>query len=383
MNGGKTMKKRIFRLHTTLLASAILLTACNLQLGGGQLKPIATPSATLQPEMILGVQGDGQTSFPGIPWIRLSYPTCVESKLRGQVLKDTIQQYHQQGIHVLLSYCQFSGSGLFDTNKLNDAAQGGADAVQCGNEQMKQSTSTTYIKPEDFARFFVLCRDAMHTVRPNIPIILGAMDPLVVPNDNAKLATQVQYLNEMQVAMNASGQSGGKWDWHSQILGLIDSWHNGYPDADTNNLAQLFGFWAQQLHVSINSGDLGKHLWVIEGTGCVNGCGIDASSAREIAISHILTMITDVQTAIRYQVPFFYFSGKDFFQPGQSQFWPMGVLDANGHPKPLHQDLSMGSRTLEMSCSLGKVRVETQDQLLAKLYSDCKLPGDYVKTLQN
>jgi hypothetical protein len=382
MKGGKTLKKRIFMLLTTLLASALPLTACNLQLGGQQ-TPIATPSATLQPETILGVQGDGQTSFPGITWIRLSYPTCVASKLSGQVLKDTIQQYHQQGIHILLSYCQSNGSGLFDTSKLNDAAQGGADAVQCGNEQMKQSTSTSYIKPEDFARFFVLCRDAMHAVHPNIPIILGAMDPLVLPNDNAKLAIQVQYLNEIQNAMNASGQSGGKWDWHTQILGLIDSWHNGYPDADTNNLAQLFDFWAQQLHVSINSGDLGKHLWVIEGTGCVNGCGIDASSAREIAISHILTMITDVQTTLRFQVPFFYFSGKDFFQPGQSQFWPMGVLDANGDPKPLRQDLPMGSRTLEMSCSSGKVLVETQDQLLAKLYSSCKLPDDYVNTLQN
>src|SRR5437763_1851514 len=82
-----------------------------------------------------------------------------------------------------------------------------------------------------------------------IPIILGAMDPLVVPDDNAKLANQVQYLDAMQSAMNTSVHPGGNWNWRSQaILGLIDSWHNGYPSAATNNLYQLFAFWAQQLH---------------------------------------------------------------------------------------------------------------------------------------
>ncbi len=397
------MEKRIFMLLALLLTSGLLLSACQAGsiLGGGQPKPIVTPSTKLEPEPILGVQGDAQTpltSYAGIPWVRLSYPTCVESSLRGQVLKTTIQRYHQEGVHVLLSYCQFNGPGLFNTSKLNDAAQGGADAVQCGNEQMKQSKSTTYIQPAVFAKFFVLCRDAMHAVRPDIPIIIGAMDPLVVPNDDAKLAAQVQYLNDLQTAMNTmqpsqqptqttqttqSAQTGGKWDWHTQILGLIDSWHNGYPNADTNNLAQLFNFWAGQLHVSINSGDLGKHLWVIEGTGCVDGCGIDASSKSVIAISHILTLITDVQTALRFQVPFFYFSGKDFFQSGQTQFWPMGILDTNGHPKPLRQDLVMGARVLEMTCATGKVRVEAQEQLLANLYSNCKLPSDYVNTLQS
>ncbi|GAC1631731.1 MAG: hypothetical protein NVS4B7_19590 [Ktedonobacteraceae bacterium] len=134
------------------------------------------------------------------------------------------------------------------------------------------------------------------------------MDPLVVPDDNAKLANQVQYLNAMQSAMNASVHPGGNWNWRSQILGLIDSWHNGYPNAATNNLYQLFAFWSPQLHIDINSGALGSHLWVIEGTGCVNGCGIDASNARETAISHILTLITDVQTSMKYRVPFADFS---------------------------------------------------------------------------
>jgi hypothetical protein len=221
----------------------------------------------------------------------------------------------------------------------------------------------------------------MQAVRPGIPIILGAMDPLVVPDDNAKLMNQVQYLDAMQSAMNSAVHPGGNWDWHSQILGLIDSWHNGYPSADTNNLYQLFAYWAQQLHVTITSGDLGKHLWVIEGTGCVNGCGIDASNAREAAISHILTLITDVLTTMKYHVPFFYFSGKDFYI-GQT-FWPLGILDVNGHPKPLRQDLPMGARTLEMTCSSGKVRVVDQEQLLAKLYGGCTLPANYVGVLES
>jgi hypothetical protein len=171
------------------------------------------------------------------------------------------------------------------------------------------------------------------------------------------------------------------WNWRSQSLGLIDSWHNGYPDSNTNNLARLYAFWAQQLRVNINSGDLGKHLWVVEGTGCVSGCGIDASNARVVAISHILTLITDVQTTVGYGVPFFYFSGKDFYTPQVG--WIYGVLDANGHPKPLRQDLPMGAVKLTMSCpSSGQVVVTDQEQLLAKLYSGCKLPADYTSTLE-
>ena len=120
---------------------------------------------------------------------------------------------------------------------------------------------------------------------------------------------------------------------------------------------------------------------MVEGTGCVAGCGIEASNAREVAISHILTLITDVQTTIKYSVPFFYFSGKDFYTPQIG--WIYGVLDVNGHPKPLRQDLPMGTRTLAMSCSSGKVVVADQGQLLAKLYSGCTLPTDYVKALES
>ena len=387
-------RKFLITLAAVLVGSILLvaLSACQVQIGGtGQQQGTATPSTTstsssaFRPETVLGIQGDAHISYPGIPWVRLSYPTCGSSPTTGtvgQMLKSTIQSYNNQGVRVMLTYCQTGSASLFDTNRLNDAALGGADAVQCGNEQMKQSTATTYVTPENFAKFFDLCQNAMHAVRPGIPIILGAMDPLVVPDDNAKLANQVQYLNAMQSAMNASVHPGGNWNWHSQIiLGLIDSWHNGYPNAATNNLYQLFAFWAQQLHIDINSGALGKHLWVIEGTGCVKGCGIDTSNARETAISHILTLITDVQTTMKYHVPFFYFSGKDFVIGKTS--WPLGVLNVNGHPKPLRQDLQMGARTLAMSCSSGTTTVADQEQLLAKLYSGCTLPTNYVSTLES
>ncbi len=107
---------------------------------------------------------------------------------------------------------------------------------------------------------------------------------------------------------------------------------------------------------------------------------INSSSAYAVAVSHILTLITDVQTILRYQVPFFYFSTKDFFGAGGT-FWPMGVRSVSDNAKPLRQDLGMGARTLNMSCSSGNVTVTTQEQLLARLYNGCKLPGDYLSTL--
>jgi hypothetical protein len=377
------MKRKFWIFLVATLVGSVLLTACQIQIGSGGTTPVATPSVAFRPGTVLGIQGDATTysSYPGIAWVRLSYPTCIASDLSGQVLKNTINTYHTQGMHVLLTYCQTNGANLFDMNRLNDVAQAGADAVQCGNEQMKQSATTLYVTPDRFARFFDLCQGAIHAQRPAIPVILGAMDPLVVPDDNAKLMEQVHYLDVMQSAMNASVHPGGSWNWRSQTLGLIDSWHNGYPSADTNNLSQLFAFWAQQLHIGINSGNLGKHLWVVEGTGCVNGCGIDASNPREVAISHIMTLITDVETTVGYGVPFFYFSGKDFYSAQIG--WIFGVLDANGHPKPLRQDLQMGAVKLVLSCSSGKIVVADQEQLLAKLYSGCKLPTDYASTLQS
>ena len=174
---------------------------------------------------------------------------------------------------------------------------------------------------------------------------------------------------------------GGHWSWRSQTLGLIDSWHNGYPNQNTNSLYGLFLFWAQQFNVNLNNGGLGKHIWVVEGTGCYQGCGINAYSPYEVAVSHILTLITDVQTALRYKVPFFYFSGKDFFFTVKGNVAPFGVLNVNGHPKPIRQDLRMGARSLAMSCSNGQVTVLDQEQLLAKLYAGCSLPSNYLSIL--
>jgi hypothetical protein len=75
------------------------------------------------------------------------------------------------------------------------------------------------------------------------------------------------------------------------------------------------------------------------------------------------------------KVPFFYFSGRDFFDQGV--VWPIGILDTGGNPKPLRQDLSMGARTLALSCPDGSVTVQDQLQLLGKLYAGCQPPSNY------
>ena len=341
--------------------------------------PAALPPVQ-DPGSVLGINGDPEINYPNISWARLSYPTCGWGDYTGKKLQSAIERYHAQGIRVMLTFCQSStGAGLFDTQKLNDAAQGGADAVQCGNEQMKQNAATMYITPANFAKFYDLCASAMHAINPNIPIILGSLDPQVADTNYAEIQNQIEYLNQMQQAMNTQVHPGGNWDWHTQIIGLIDSWHNGYPSSYTNNLYGLFVFWAQQLHVNLNSGELGKHLWVIEGTGCFKDCGIDSSSSYQVAVSHILTLITDVQTTMKYRVPFFYFSGTDFNLDGV--LWPIGVLNTHNQSKPLRQDLPMGARTLTLTCSSGQVKVEDQEQLLARMYSGCTLPGNYVSVL--
>ena len=341
-----------------------------------------TPTPIVLPNVpTLGIDGSPQNGYPGIPWLRLSYPSCgLYGNVSGSALKNRILHYHILGIHVLLIVCQVhDGPALFQTNWLNDAAQGGADAVQCGNEQMKINTFTTYIPPADFARFYDLCQQAVHAVRPGIPVLLGSLDPHVGGIDYQPLVDQASYLNAVQYAMNTQVHPGGNWSWRSQIIGLIDSWHNGYPNSGVNSLYGLFSFWAQQFQVDLNSGGLGKHLWVIEGTGCFKGCGLDPYNSYEIAVSHILTLVTDVQTTLRYHVPFFYFSDKDFVSEGT--FWPIGILDANGHSKPLRQDLPMGARTLTMSCPGSQPTVADQEQLLAKLYGGCSLPGNYIGIL--
>ncbi len=332
------------------------------------------------PASVLGIVADAQTAFESIPWVRLGYYTCGTNNVQGDVLKKTVESYHRQGVRVLLSVCQWAtDTGLFDTKILNDAAQGGSDAVQCGNEEMKSGAFNRYITPQNFARFFDLCERVMHAVRPEIPIILGALDPHVGGIDYQPLLDQVKYLNDMQTTMNTLVHPGGNWSWRSQTVGLIDSWDNGYPNQSVNSLYWLFVFWAQQFGVNLNSGDLGKHLWVVEGTGCVRGCGINADNPSDVAVSHILTLITDVETTLRYKVPFFYFSAKDFFIG--SVAWPMGVRDIRGLAKPLRQDLPMGARTLSMSCPTGKVTAVNQEQLLSKLYGGCTLPANYIDIL--
>lgn len=251
------------------------------------------------------------------------------------------------------------------------------NAVQCGNEQMKYGKYNNYVPPNKFARFFDLCQNAMHAVNASIPIILGSLDPHVYPYDRAILMGQVSYLNAMQYAMNTQvhKNSHSQWQWRSQILGLINSWHDGFPGLNINNLYGLFGFWASQFGVKLNSGALGQHLWVVEDTGCFKGCDNDINSKAKIAIAHILTVILNAKTAITFRVPFFFFSARDFLSQGIN--WPIGLQDINGHAKPLRQDLRMGSRSLILSCPRGRITVIDQVTLLSSLYKGCALPQNW------
>jgi hypothetical protein len=399
---GYVQKKSMTRLALVILLS-ILLTACAF--GATAVQPAPTPKhtpkptptptftppptpdptptypAVVPPAKVLGIVAETTNPFKEIPWVRVSYTTCIKSGPSGDGLKSTIAKFHSIGVRVMLSVCQWATDArLYNTSILNDAAQGGADAVQCGNEQMKFGPFNRGVSAAVFAKFYDLCQQAMHAVRPEIPIIIGSNDPHVGGHDYAPLYDEVGYFNSMQYAMNTSVHPGGHWNWRSQTIGLIDSWHNGYPSQGINSLYYLYLFWAQQFGVDPGSGALGKHLWVIEGTGCIFGCGI-ATDAYDVAVSHILTLITDVQTSMRYKVPFFYFSASDF--ASQGEFWPMGVRTVNNHPKPLRQDLSMGARTLSMSCPSGHVTISSQEQLLATLYNGCNLPGNYIGILES
>jgi hypothetical protein len=309
----------------------------------------------------------------------LAYATCGNSNLSGQTLQDTIQAYHHRGIHILLDICQPGLNTILDPAYLQDAAASNPDAVQCGNEQMKNDPpATRYVPPDLYAQFFDLCQHTLHAVRSSIPTLLGSLDPHVVGPDNGLLAQQVAYLTTVEKAMNTNVHPGGSWHWRSQVIGMIDTWHNGYPSSASNNLYQLFVFWARQFQVNLASGQLAQHLWVVEGTPCVVGCGL--KGAYQVAVSHIITLITDVLTTLKYRISFFYFTGKDFILYGY--LWPIGVLDLQGNPKPLRQDLPMGARTLHMSCPSGNVTVAQQDRLLALLYAGCQPPSNYVSLLE-
>jgi hypothetical protein len=405
VNRFSVLKKPVTVLFLLLLLSSVVLSVITYRIVvlGGRIasQPVAsgmptptpgvmpTPLPThttlpaQSPDKVLGVEGNVGVNYTGISWVRLAYPTCGWSNLSGTRLQNTIERYHEAGIRVLLTVCQGPDhtSSLYNTATLKDAAQGNADAVQCGNEEMKQDASVSflYIPPDQFAKFYDLCTQAVHAVHANTPVLLGSLDPHVGGVDYQPLVDQVNYLDQMQTAMNTSVHPDGTWSWHTQTLGLIDSWHNGYPDASVNSLKGLFDFWARQFNVDANSGKLGQHLWVVEGTGCFKGCGLNTNNASQVASAHVLTLITDVQTAMKDKVPFFYFSGEDFHDQGVN--WPIGILNSNGHPKPLLQNLPMGSRSLNLSCPTGPVTVVNQLQLLAQMYQHCTLPGNYYKLL--
>lgn len=336
----------------------------------------SVPVKDVNPATVLGADANGPSALPGISWVRLGYATCGAGNPSGKALRDMIDSYHDRGVHVLLTVCQRK-SNLLDARYMNDAAQGGADAVQCGNEEMKSGQYNIYVSPQQFAAFYNLCQNAVHAIKPSATIVLGSLDPHVARYDGQLLQGEVQYLNEMQQAMNSSVHRGGHWTWRSQIVGLINSWHDGFPSLSVNNLHDLFAFWAGAFDVSM--GQLGNHLWVVEDTGCFKGCGINANNKQQVAIAHILALVVDVQTAKEYHVPFFFFSARDFLASGV--YWPIGILNIEGHDKPLRQDLAMGSRSLMMKCGSGYKKVITQEQLLATMYQGCSLPGNYYYTL--
>jgi hypothetical protein len=355
--------------------SAVMLSAfvsMGQQAGAASIKP---GTKKLNPATVMGVALNGTTPLAGISWVKLGYPTCGVGNQSGAALQNTITKLHKQGISVLLIYCQPVPSQLFNTTWLNDAAHARPGAVQCGNEQMKYGKYNNYVPPDKFARFFDLCQNAMRAVNSSIPIILGSLDPRVYPYDRAILMGQVRYLNAMQYAMNTRVHKNSHWTWRSQILGLINSWHDGFPGLNINNLSGLFGFWASQFGVKLNSGALGQHLWVVEDTGCFRGCDNNINSNAKIAIAHILTVILDAKTAITFRVPFFFFSARDFLSQGT--YWPIGLQDINGHAKPLRQDLRMGSRSLTLSCPRGRITVFDQVTLLSSLYKGCALPQNW------
>ncbi|MBV8822218.1 MAG: hypothetical protein JO123_05455 [Ktedonobacteraceae bacterium] len=387
-----------------LLILAFSVLSCRSGMPSGQTPPqaIATAQASRTPEVVAtpqghkvelapitdpglihGIQGSADETYTGILWRRIAYPTCGLGE-RGQTLRNTIANYHTRGIRVLLTVCQPSNSApdRFSPALVMDAASGAPDAVQCGNEEMKNNDSSVsflYWTPRDFARFYDMCEQAVHAVGPATPVLLGSLDPHVGGIDYGPLSEQVSYLDQMQSAMNQYVHPGGHWDWHTETLGLINSWHDGYPDGNTNSLYYLFVFWAQQFHVSLSN--LGSHLWVVEGTACFTGCGIDSFNSYQVAVAHILALITDVQTAMTFKVPFFYFSGKDFVSVGL--YWPIGVLDLRGHTKPIRQDLAMGARSLHLSCPSGSSTVVDQEALLAKLYAGCSPESDYVQVIES
>lgn len=160
------------------------------------LTPTPTPLPAPDPASVLGIDSTPTEHFPGIPWIRLGYPTCGWGNLTGSTLRNTVAAFHSQGVHILLITCQAASSGprLLNAQQLADVAQSGADAIQCGNEEMKADSQTTYVTPVDFARYYDLCVREVHAVQPNVPVIMGALDPHVGGVDYGPLYYQLGYI---------------------------------------------------------------------------------------------------------------------------------------------------------------------------------------------
>src|SRR5271157_4209409 len=148
--------------------------------------PIATPSLAITPTIqpsptptpipsgsILGVESNLLTKYTDIPWVRYGYPTCGVNTLSGDALKTWITIRHSEGVHILITTCQVNGASLFDPKPLQALVESGADAVQCGNEQIKYDPgNTSYVPPAQFARYFDLCEHTVHAMRPDIPVLL-------------------------------------------------------------------------------------------------------------------------------------------------------------------------------------------------------------------
>ncbi|MBV9688501.1 MAG: hypothetical protein JO202_02205, partial [Ktedonobacteraceae bacterium] len=181
---------RAFMRKLTIIAPVIIALSvlpCGWGLPSAKAAPqghkIWLPLVT-NPALIHGIQGSPGELYAGIFWRRIAYPTCGWGTLKGQALRNTIENYHAHGIRVLLTVCQPSNSApdRFSSAPLMDAASGAADAVQCGNEEMKNndpSVSFLYWTPKDFARLYDLCEQAVHAVRPGTPVLLGSLDPHV------------------------------------------------------------------------------------------------------------------------------------------------------------------------------------------------------------
>src|SRR5436853_7721205 len=95
----RRLNRKVLMLFVAALVAGILLASQDqTAYAAGR-----TPTVTTH---ILGIQSDGQTPYPGIAWLRLSYTTCGNSNLSGQVLQDTIRSYKERGIRILLVVCQ-------------------------------------------------------------------------------------------------------------------------------------------------------------------------------------------------------------------------------------------------------------------------------------